>query len=237
MIRGHPHKKSVLTEDLWSFGSLGFNSLPVPQPNLPSTLTLKLYEIPPLSYTHKIRFHLSHALCNPVPSSPLLSYLYHSSFRLALSRAAFLAFGPQRSLTAANLAASRAFFSGGASQHIATNSGEQLNFFANLNLDHKTGFKLLNRFISAASASVRWWRMYPGPSGLRRGGREVFDEVLVDARSWRRLSSLGRNLRGVWRAEGIEDGGLNIMWSCLVEFVDERKEDSGFTLSLLWLRL
>lgn len=67
---------------------------------------------------------------------PLYSSRNHNSFRLALSTAAFIFLGPQRALKAAFFASSAAFFSAGASQHIATNIVEQLNLFANLKRDH-----------------------------------------------------------------------------------------------------
>lgn len=66
------------------------------------------------------------------------------------------------------------------------------------------------------------------------GGRIVFEDwnfEAVAARRALRLSSFGRNLRGVWRTEGADDGGLKMMWSCRGEFSERRKDESGLMLS------
>jgi hypothetical protein len=50
------------------------------------------------------------------------------------------------------------------------------------------------------------------------GGSDELEVPNVDegafARICRRLSSFGRNFRGVWSTEGADAGGLNMIWSC-----------------------
>ena len=58
----------------------------------------------------------------------------------------------------------------------------------------------------------------------------------VASRSCRLLSSLGRNLSGVWRTEGAEDGGLKMMWSCFGELLEILNDDSGLTLRRCFVR-
>lgn len=42
-----------------------------------------------------------------------------------------------------------------------------------------------------------------------------------------RLSSFGRNLSGVWRTEGAEEGGLKMTWSCWGDLLLKTKVESG----------
>lgn len=50
-------------------------------------------------------------------------------------------------------------------------------------------------------------------------------------RSCFRLSSFGRNLSGVWRTDGAEEGGLKMIWSCCIGVFEYegRKDGSGLT--------
>ena len=70
--------------------------------------------------------------------------------------------------------------------------------------------------------------------GNRAGAGATFSAVL--ARSCRRLSSLGRNLKGVIRGDGAEEGGLKTMWSCRGELLERRKEASGLILRCCFVR-
>jgi hypothetical protein len=72
------------------------------------------------------------------------------------------------------------------------------------------------------------------------GGKGAFvgvSRVAVAARSCRRGSSFGRNLTGVWRTDGPEDGGLKMMWSWFGEFLDCRKDESGLMFRRCFERL
>jgi hypothetical protein len=60
--------------------------------------------------------------------------------------------------------------------------------------------------------------------------------IAVAIRSCRRLSSFGRNLIGVCKTDGAEEGGLKMMWSCCGEFFEKRKDESGLTFSRCFVR-
>ena len=51
-----------------------------------------------------------------------------------------------------------------------------------------------------------------------------------------RLSSFGRNLRGVLNTDGAAEGGLNMMWFCGGDSFDGRKEESGAMLRRCFAR-
>lgn len=157
-----------------------------------------------------------------VPSwGPHLFVSEKASSRLRTrSSLANLLLGPHRALTASNLAISASFFSLLASQHIRTNSELQLNFLASFVRVHCSGSELYNRLISSTSASLRWCLCTNG-FGLLTGGGSLDPNGLrpivvaevkgVEVSSWRRLSSLGRKRKGVWRTEGADEGGLKII--------------------------
>ena len=71
-----------------------------------------------------------------------------------------------------------------------------------------------------------------------RGGSRVGPGVFLEvaSRSCRFLSSFGRNLSGVWRTEGADEGGLKMMWSCFGEFFVRMKDDSGLILRRCFVR-
>jgi hypothetical protein len=71
------------------------------------------------------------------------------------------------------------------------------------------------------------------------GSGVVCDELSFPAvarRSCRRLSSFGRNLIGVCRTDGADEGGLKMMWSCCGEFFESRKDASGLTFRRCFVR-
>ncbi len=57
--------------------------------------------------------------------------------------------------------------------------------------------------------------------------KAAFVLAAVAARICLRLSSFGRNFRGVWRTDGADDGALKIMWSCIGDEFESRKDASG----------
>lgn len=62
------------------------------------------------------------------------------------------------------------------------------------------------------------------------------DVLEAEASNWRRLSSLGRNFSGVWSTEATDDGGLKMIWSCLGDSLEERKDDAGAIFSAILVR-
>ena len=148
---------------------------------------------------------------NPCYMQPYSS-LRASSFLLSISSLALVFLPPHLDLSASSFCLSSSFFSSGASQHIFTKNIEQLNFLANFAADHWKGSDVRNLCISVMSASVRWCLTPMGLNFAITGGSGAFVvRAAVGARICFRLSSFGRNMRGVCRTDGADEGGLKIM--------------------------
>ncbi len=67
------------------------------------------------------------------------------------------------------------------------------------------------------------------------GSEEVCLAAVV-ANSCRRLSSFGRNFNGVCRTEGADEVGLKMIWSCLGESFERRKDAFGLMFKRCFVR-
>lgn len=145
------------------------------------------------------------------------------SFLLTRSSLALVLVGPHRSRMPASLSLCFSWCSLGAWQHIMTNVLLQPNLFDSAMTLFVTGSSARRRRISVMSSGLRWWIL--GCSGVGRkgsSGGSLFvagdgdrEEKSAGRLARRRGSVFGRNLKGVEKIEGSEEGGLKIMWSVL----------------------
>jgi hypothetical protein len=186
-------------------------------------------------------------------NSPLITI----SHLLLLSSIAFLFFGPHRSCTLVSIACIRSRCSLDDWTACTTNLGLQLNFFATVQTDHFTGSSVRSLRISAISAAETicfggkapgiWASL--GISGGKLGVEGDWEAAVEEAlryfivvedskslgRFARRLGSFGgRNLKGVWKTEASEEGGLKMMWSCAC--AGARKDGCGAIFSSFLVR-
>jgi hypothetical protein len=162
---------------------------------------------------------------------------YTASLLFVLSSRAIRLFGPHLAFTISSFSLSSATFSGFASQHRETKWDEQLNLRASFNLVQFSGSVDLSLLISATSSSVRWCLGCFGKGLTRGGSSELEVEAVASPKSFRRLSSFGRNINGVWSTEGADAGGLNIIWSCWGDSFEDKKVESGGIFNFFLVRL
>lgn len=171
---------------------------------------------------------------DPTQSSPRSSM----SFLLTRSSLALVLVGPHLSRMPASLSLCFSWCSLGAWQHIMTNVLLQPNCFDSAITLLVTGSSARRRRISVMSSGLRWCIF--GCSGVGRKGSSggslfvagddgVREEKSAGRLARRRGSFLGRNLNGVEKIEGSEEGGLKIMWSALGAPSEVMKDGCGGT--------